>query len=242
MTKSRCPNGCKIALLRRTIQRNEDGTYKFARLDFLYCPHCGCLMQSTQKKIKDFFELLHVHEELKRAVGLIYKSEFEAAAREAFVSVENTLRKKSGLDLHGIDLATKSLQFEYDKKANQMVKSPLVAVNDMKTESDRNEQEGVRYMLMGFFHGPRNIYQHRHIGSPADYAITIVIQASFFLKLLDGQSILKNAHWVKSSVKPSDIYYNMPNVFDRIRFIEMLHKSYKYKKKIEYHKQANKES
>ena len=41
-------------------------------------------------------------------------------------------------------------------------------------------------MLMGFFQGPRNLYQHNHIGSGVSNSISVIIEASFFLHLLDG--------------------------------------------------------
>lgn len=120
-------------------------------------------MPETLEKVRGFFEIYHIHPDLKRVEGLIYKSEFEAAAREAFVSVESVLKEKSGLESHGIDLATRALSFEFDKKTGELKKSPLIALNSLKTDSGRNEQEGIRYMLMGFFQGPRNIFHHNHV-------------------------------------------------------------------------------
>ncbi len=74
------------------------------------------------------------------------------------MTVENYLKKKSGFDSHGFDLATKALSFEIDKQTGEIKKPQLIAINDLKNESDRNEQDGIRYMLMGFFQGPRNLY------------------------------------------------------------------------------------
>ena len=74
------------------------------------------------------------------------------------MTVENYLKKKSGFDSHGFDLATKALSFEIDKQTGEIKKPPLIAINDLKNESDRNEQDGIRYMLMGFFQGPQNLY------------------------------------------------------------------------------------
>ena len=120
-------------------------------------------MPYSLKKLKGFFEVYNIHAALSDAVQLIYKSEFESAAREAFVAVENYLKKKSGLDSHGFDLATRALSFEIDKQTGEIKRAPLIAINDLKNESERNEQDGIRYMLMGFFQGPRNLYQHNHI-------------------------------------------------------------------------------
>lgn len=146
-----CPNGCKLPPRRQVLKKNKDQTYSFCYDDFTYCPVCGSLMPCTLEKIKAFIEIYHVHPRLDNAVRLIYKSEFESAAREAFVVVETVLRKKSGLDLHGFDLATKALKFEVDKQTGGITKPPLIAINELKTESDKNEQDGIRYMLMGFF-------------------------------------------------------------------------------------------
>lgn len=57
---------------------------------------------------------------------IIYKSEFESAAREAFVAVESYLKKKSGLDSHGFDLATRALSFEIDKQTGEIRGLPLL--------------------------------------------------------------------------------------------------------------------
>lgn len=56
--------------------------------------------------LKGFIKMNNIHSALTDAIRLLYKSEFEAAARESFVSLENYLKKKSGLDAHGFDLAT----------------------------------------------------------------------------------------------------------------------------------------
>jgi len=119
-------------------------------------------------------------------------------------------------------LATKALSFEVDKKTGTITKAPLIAINELKNESDRNEQDGIRYMLMGFFQGPRNLYQHNHIGSGASNAISIIIEASFFLQLLDGQSITKNGKWISTKVDYQEIYRKTPRLLDRIRLLRLL--------------------
>lgn len=179
-------------------------------------------MPYSLDKIRAFFDLYRVHPKLDNAVRLIYKSEFEFAAREAFVVVETVLKKKSGLDLHGFDLATKALKYEVDKQTGEITKPPLISINALKSESDKNEQDGIRYMLMGFFQGPRNLYQHRHIGSGVSNSISMVLDASFFLRLLDGQSMTKNGRWIPVKVDYRDIYENTPNLFDRIRLVHTL--------------------
>ena len=225
--KFSCPNGCKLPPRKKVLKEEEDHTYGFAYFDFPYCPVCGGMMPYTRKKIEDFFEIYHIHPKLKDAKRLILKSEFNSAAREAFVVVETVLRKKSGLDLHGFDLATKALKYEVDKQTGEVIKQPLIAINDLKTESEKNEQDGIRYMLMGFFQGVRNLYQHNHIGSGVSNTLTVLLDASFFLNLLDGHSITKNGQWIPTNISYRDIYYHTPKRLDRIKLRHMLKKRHR---------------
>lgn len=229
--KYACPNGCALPPRKKTLVERDGGTFGFDYFDFNFCPNCGSLMPYSREKIKRFFDVYNLHPALDTAVNLLYKSEFEAAARESFVTVENYLKKKSMLDLHGFDLATKALSFEMDKSTGEVKKAPLIAINSLKTESDRNEQEGIRYMLMGFFQGPRNLYQHNHIGSGASNSISIVIEASFFLHLLDGHSITKNGQWLRAMVDYQKIYSEMPRRMDRWKLLRILKQQTRLKRR-----------
>lgn len=220
--KCSCPNGCSLPPRKKQLKKYADGTYGFAYFDFPFCPICGSMMPYSREKLKSFFDIYVLHPALDTAKRLLVKSEFEAAARESFVAVENCLKKKSGLDSHGFDLATKALSFEVDKNTGEIKKAPLIAINSLKDESDRNEQDGIRYMLMGFFQGPRNLFQHNHIGSGVSNSISVVIEASFFLHLLDGHSITKNGRWLPTSVDYEEVYNKMPKQIDRWKLLRML--------------------
>ena len=95
-----CPSGCSLPPRRKQLRGYSDGTYGFDFYDFTFCPCCGSLMPYSLKKLKGFFDVYNIHPALTGAVQLLYKSEFESAAREAFVVVESYLKKKSGLDSH----------------------------------------------------------------------------------------------------------------------------------------------
>lgn len=70
-------------------------------------------MPYSLKKLNSFFEVYNLHPVLADALKLLYKSEFEASAYENFLTLETILKKKSGCDLHGFDLATKSREYEF---------------------------------------------------------------------------------------------------------------------------------
>ncbi len=130
-------------------------------IGFQFCPCCGSLMPESLDKLKGFFDIYDTHPALEKAINIMYKSEFEASAREAFVVLENYLKKKSGLDSHGFDLATRALSFEVDKKTEKK-KVPLIAINELKTESDRNEQDGIRYISWAFSRPKKSLSTQSH--------------------------------------------------------------------------------
>lgn len=213
----KCINGCAIPVVKKHIIKNDNGTYIYGRQKLNCCPICGALMPKSIDTMRAFFSVFNLHPSLSNAERLIYKAELESAAREAFVTVEKRLRKLSGLDLHGSDLATKALTFTYDQKANTVTDMPLIKINDLATESERNEQNGMRFLLMGFFTGQRNIYQHNNIKSGLSDSIAVVIEASFILHKLDGHSTLKGGEWIRTQESYADIHRKMPKLRDRIR-------------------------
>lgn len=217
-TKYSCPNGCKLPPRRKELREIEKGVWGFKYNDFRYCPNCGALMPETLRVLKSFFSVYNLHPALRKAERLLYKSEFDSAARESFVVVETILREKSGLDLHGQDLVVKALNFEIDKNTKEIAKEPLIAINKLETDSEINEQEGLRFALMGFFHGARNIFQHNSVPAGVLAVITIIMEASYFLERLDGHSITKKGKWIHHYVKHKEIYDNMPKFTDRVRF------------------------
>lgn len=73
-------------------------------------------MPESLEALKRFFQFYDIHPALKDALRLLYKSEFEAAAREAFVTLENCLKKKSGLDSHGFDLLQERYLLKWIRK------------------------------------------------------------------------------------------------------------------------------
>ena len=81
-------------------------------------------------------------------------------------------------------------------------------------------------MLMGFFQGPRNLYQDNHIGSGVSNTISVIIEASFFLHLLDGRSITQNGRWITKKVDYREIYQKVPKRIDRWKLVRLLKKNH----------------
>lgn len=223
-----CPNGCKLPKIRKTICSDKDDNYFWGYPNFPYCPKCGAFMPHTLAKIRAFFEINHIHPKLSKTVNLVYKSELQAAVREAAVVLENVLQKKSGLShLYGKDLAAQALKFKYDQKSKTFIEPPLIAINKLDNSSRINEQEGLMYMIMGFFQGVRNIYQHKPVGTSGEMMLISILQVSYFLKLLDGHSITVNGYWIPTKISPMEIINKTPKLIDKIQIYRMYSKRYK---------------
>ena len=82
---------------------------------------------------------------------------------------------------------------------------------------------------MGFFQGPRNLFLHNHIDAGGSNVFSLLIEASFFLSLLDGHSMTKHSYWVRSDISLKEIYDNMPKRIDRMRFLRSVKKAQKRK-------------
>lgn len=231
--KYNCSNGCKLPKRRKQLIQDTSNNYSFGYHNLRFCPCCGALMPESLKKLQIFFDVYDLHPTLNETKRLLLKSEFAAAARESFIVLENAIKKNASLpNLHGKDLVAKAFSMDIDKQTEVITRPPLISLNKLETESQRNEQEGIKMMLMGFFQGPRNLYHHNSIGTSVNMTISIIIEASFFLYLIEGgRSLLKNGRWITDKISYEDIYKNMPKRTDRMKFIWILKRRQAYLKK-----------
>ena len=81
---------------------DKDGFYYYKKFDPPFCPSCGLMTKSTYNLYSQLLETHNVNSKLDDAIQLFLKSEFEAAARDAFVTLETEIKEASGLtNLHG---------------------------------------------------------------------------------------------------------------------------------------------
>lgn len=82
-------------------------------------------------------------------------------------------------------------------------------------------------MIIGFFQGVRNIYQHKSVGTSGEMMLISILQVSYFLKLLDGHSITVNGYWIPTKISPMEIINKTPKLIDKIQIYRMYSKRYK---------------
>ncbi len=232
----RCANGCKVERSYLALHESSEGKFYYKRQHFNYCPSCGLMLPDTQRVIRNYFNKINCPKSLSKALDLLIQSEPESAIREAVVTLEKRIKDLSGLsNQHGKRLVSEALDFSYDKQTDTMIKRPLIAINSLKTESDINEQEGLKLMLIGFFQGPRNLYIHNKIPTSIDISISLLDQVAFFIRILDGCSMTKGGRWLKESISTRNMLQNMPNPLHR-----MLFSFYAYRRSLRNRKNGNK--
>lgn len=143
--------------IKRQIKEQKDGSFTYELREINFCPFCGMPYKHTIDTTKDFMNLFPVTNELNNSVKLLMKGEPDAAIRDASVVLENIIKKKSGIqDKHGKALIGEAFNTGKDIE----LEPPKIKINDLKTESEKNEQDGLRLMLLGYFGGIRNLYMH----------------------------------------------------------------------------------
>jgi uncharacterized protein (TIGR02391 family) len=134
--------------------------------------------QETGARHLRAYEGLDLHPEIALAVSQLYLDGHYANAIEDAVKALNAfVRLRSGVDdRDGTDL----MEYVFS------VKNPVLAFNDLKDESDRNEQKGFMALLSGAVSGLRNPRAHRLMKDDPERALEFIAFVSLLAKLVDG--------------------------------------------------------
>lgn len=152
---------------------------------FNLCPICGELFNKSKRTIISYLHLIGAHEEevLEPTLKLAQKGELTAAAREALITLEDCVKQISKLKhLRGRKLMSEAFSFDWDSTAKKITRRPVIAVNRLRTESERNEQDGVQHIAIGLMAGPRNILAHHAGGITIGNSLTIISAVVFVLQ------------------------------------------------------------
>jgi uncharacterized protein (TIGR02391 family) len=124
------------------------------------------------------YEGLDLHQEIGHAVSQLYLDGHYANAIEDAVKALNAfVRLRSGIDdRDGVEL----MEYVFS------VKNPILAFNELKDDSDRNEQKGFMGMFSGAVSGLRNPRAHRLVKDDPERALEFIAFVSLLAKLVDG--------------------------------------------------------
>lgn len=123
------------------------------------------------------FPLNNVHLALPSVVRALFDNgHYSQATFEAFKYLDNVVKKLAGIDKSG-----KALMMDAFKDA-----SPLLQVSPLADETDRNIQEGYRFIFAGSMIGIRNPRGHEHaVADSVDTCLDHLRLVSHLLRTLE---------------------------------------------------------
>jgi uncharacterized protein (TIGR02391 family) len=128
-------------------------------------------------KILRAYEGLDLHPEIARAASeLFHNGHYANAIEDAVKALNQLVRLRSGQEADGITLMERV--FSPNK--------PILRFNDMRDQSDHDEQKGFMMMFSGAVAGLRNPRAHRLIQDDPERALEFIAFVSLLAKLLDG--------------------------------------------------------
>lgn len=140
------------------------------------------------EKVTYSLDLMRLHPKIVEVSMSLFETEHYAQAIfEVFKAVNNFVKEKSGKSLDGKALMSKV--FSEDK--------PVIMLNELLTQSDRDEQEGFKFLFMGAMVGIRNPEAHDNVVQTDPYrTLEYLSFASLLMKRVEEGRVVplnKNA-------------------------------------------------
>jgi len=134
---------------------------------------------SSLPKYIDIFMSLNLHPEIKKASSKLFlDGHYSEAIFAAFKKINNMVKAKSGRkDLDGVGLMTTV----FSKN------SPILKLNSLESQTDKDEQEGFMHLFVGAILGIRNPKGHDEIIQDDPFkTIEYICFASLLAKTIDS--------------------------------------------------------
>lgn len=151
-------------------------------------------LKETSISPTKLFDAMNFHTRIIEASRLCFVSGlYREAILNAFISFIDYVKERTGLlDLDGDDLINRVFSFEYDKGLKKIIKYPIIRINNLKTNNDRNEQEGFKYLCKGAAAFIRNPRAHKLIPqSNPFYTLENLSITSLLTRRVDEGTTLK---------------------------------------------------
>ena len=141
----------------------------------------------TGKEEIYLFEKIRLHPEIGKVSEQLFKDgHYAQAIFEAFKAINNAVKKKSGVE----DKDGQALM-AYVFSGNP----PVLALNSLLTQSEKDEQDGFKFLFMGAITGIRNPKAHENIIQTDTYrTLHYLIFASLLMARVDESIRTKDSH------------------------------------------------
>ena len=143
-----------VTLVHRIQQEVNSIIQKYEMLGIDIKPSAISEPEDTAELPSYLFDKIRLHPRIRRVSKSLFNSgHYAEAIFAAFKAVNNFTKKKAGLSIDGKDLMAKT--FNEDK--------PIIKLNKLSNQSERDEQQGFRFLFMGAMVGIRNPKAHEDI-------------------------------------------------------------------------------
>lgn len=106
-----------------------------------------------------------------------YADSVESAFKEVNTRIKDFYKKKSGQELDGVELMRNVFS----------LKCPLIALDDLTTQSGKNVQEGYSHIFAGSMQAIRNPSAHANLVISDEKAIHLLFLASLLMFMIEGK-------------------------------------------------------
>ena len=165
---------------------------------------------------KPDYDLSNLHPRIrKQCESLFISRHYSEAIFEGYKLLGKAVRDKSGLTDDGKSLMSEAFS----------LRNPVVMLNNLQTETDRNEQEGFMYLFMGAMQGIRNPEAHeiRDLKDPV-IALEYLALSSLLLRKLDEGKVLDGK--IKAADIGTTLTHRDPTTRQRQLPIELVDRVY----------------
>lgn len=144
---------------------------------YLFLGKIGKTTESVHGRVNHVFGEMNYHDEIVRASGELFTNgHYANAVEDACKVLDSFVQLRSGrTDISG----TKLMQTVFSPNA------PILAFNDMLSESDKSEQQGMMHLFSGVILAIRNPRAHNLIQDDPDQALEYIGLINMLLKSLD---------------------------------------------------------
>ncbi|MCK4821191.1 TIGR02391 family protein [bacterium] len=141
----------------------------------------GALGKSPEGRALKAFGELDIHPEVERAVVKLFRDgHYANAVEDACKVLDGLVKIRSGKhDISGTEL----MQTVFSPK------NPILKFNDLKTETDKSEQQGMMFLYAGAMLAFRNPRAHEIIEDDPEKALEYIVFLSLLAKSLDKAEV-----------------------------------------------------
>ncbi|MBA7564548.1 hypothetical protein ES708_06211 [subsurface metagenome] len=131
------------------------------------------------------FDKMQFHPRVIAASKSLFRDgHYASAILEAYKAVNNFVKKKTNLALDGKALMSKVFSEDV----------PVIKLNELLTQSDRDEQEGFKFLFMGAMVGIRNPKAHDNVIQTDPYrTLEYLVFASLLMRRVEESTVVKTS-------------------------------------------------